>query len=124
MRNFTSLELAFIGDAIHTAFVRKWALLNHDKPINELHKICSKFCSAVLQSSVLDTLELTDEEKEIARKARNAKIKHQAKNSGTAEYKKATAFEAIIGYLFLSQNYERLNYLLQKSIVNGGTDAI
>lgn len=124
MRNFTSLELAFIGDAIHTAFVRKWALLNNDKPINELHKICSKLCSAVFQASVLDLLELTDEEKEIVRKARNAKPKHQAKNSGSAEYKKATALEALIGYHFITKNDERLNYLLNKSIIGGGTDAI
>ncbi len=124
MRNFTSLELAFIGDAIHTAFVRNWALTKFDKPINNIHKICSKLCSAVFQASVLDLLELTDEEKEIVRKARNAKPKHQAKNSGSAEYKKATAFEAIIGYHFLSQNDERLNYLLNKSIIGGGTNAI
>ena len=124
MRNFTSLELAFIGDAVHTAFVRNWVLTKFDKPINDIHKICSKFCSAVFQSSVLDALELTDEEKEIVRKARNAKPKHQAKNSGNAEYKKATAFEAIIGYHFITKNDERLNYLLNKSIIGGGTDAI
>ena len=124
MRNYTSLELAFIGDAVHTAFVRKWALTKFDKPINDIHKICSKCCSAVFQASVLDLLELTDEEKEIVRKARNAKPKHQAKNSGSAEYKKATAFEAIIGYHFITKNDERLNYLLNKSIIGGGTDAI
>lgn len=124
MKNYTSLELAFIGDAVHTVFVRNWVLTKFDKPINDIHKICSKFCSAVFQAQILDKLELLEEEKEIARKARNAKPKHQAKNSGNAEYKKATAFEALIGYHFITKNDERLNYLLQKSVVNGGTNAI
>ena len=124
MRKFTSLELAFIGDAIHTAFVREWTLLNYNKPINDVHKICAKFCSAVFQASVLDSLELTDDEKEIVRKARNAKPKHQAKNSGNVEYKKATAFEALVGHYFLLKNHDRLKYLLERSIKDGGTNAV
>ena len=124
MRVLTPLELAFLGDAIHTAFVRKWALENLDEPMHKLHSFCAKRCSAVWQAGVLSQLELSDEEKEIARRARNAKPKHQAKNADGADYKKATAFEAIVGFLFVSKNTARLQEVLQKSLKIEENDAI
>lgn len=116
MRKLNSLELAFLGDSIHTTFVRKWALENLNKPINAIHLVCSKLCSAKHQSEVLDKLELSDQEKNIVRLARNAKPKHQAKNADTIEYKKATSFEALIGHLFITKQTERLNEILTKSL--------
>ncbi len=116
MRKLNSLELAFLGDSIHTNFVRKWALENLDKPINAIHLACSKLCSAKHQSEVLDKLELTEEEKNIVRLARNVKPKHQAKNADMLEYKKATSFEALIGHLYVTQQIERLNEILTKSL--------
>ncbi len=115
-RILTPLELAFIGDAIHTLFVRNWAIQNYNKPINEIHLICSKFCSAVHQSKVLNSLNLTEEEKDIVRKARNVKIKHSAKNAEIKDYKSATSFEALIGYLNITNQIKRLNEILLISV--------
>ena len=117
MRKLTSLELAFLGDSIHTTFVRKWALENLDKPINEIHKVCARLCSAKAQSLVLEKLELSEQEQTIVRRARNAKPKHQAKNADGADYKKATALEALIGHLYSTEQPKRLQEILQISII-------
>ena len=116
MKDLNSLELAFIGDSIHTCFVRNWAVQNINKPINELHLLCARLCSASWQAKILNILELNGIEKEIARRARNAKPKHHAKNADAVDYKKATAFEAVIGYLYVTNQTERLNYILNHSL--------
>ena len=115
-RILTPLELAFIGDAIHTLFVRNWAIQNYNKPINEIHLICAKLCSATHQSNVLKSLKLSNEEQEIVRKARNAKTKHSAKNAEIKDYKSATSFEALIGYLNITNQIKRLNEILLISV--------
>ncbi len=116
MKDYSMLELAFLGDAIHTLFIRKKILSEHNLKINETHKLCSKFCSAKWQSQVLDKLELDTQEAEIIRMARNSKTKHIAKNANPAEYHKATAFEALVGWHYLKNNEERLNEILNFSV--------
>ena len=113
------LALAFIGDAVHTKFVREYVLLNSENSkINNYHNLAKKFCTASRQKEVLEKITplLTEEEKDIVRRARNAKSKHKAKNYDEEEYKKATAFEALIGYLYLSKQNERLNEILNFSV--------
>ena len=113
------LALAFIGDAVHTKFVREYVLLNgENSKINNYHNSAKKFCNASRQKEVLEKITplLTEEEKDIVRRARNAKSKHKAKNYDEEEYKKATAFEALIGYLYLSKQNERLNEILNFSV--------
>ena len=119
--NLSPLALAFIGDAIHTAFVREFVLLNHENlKIANYHNEAKKFCNAKKQKEVLENILplLTDTEKEIVRRARNSKAKHKAKNFDEEEYKKATAFEALVGYLYLSKQNDRLKEILNKSIEN------
>lgn len=116
MKEYSPLELAFLGDAIHTLFVREYVLENFNKPMNEIHHICSHYCSATHQSEVLTSLTLTDDEAEIVRRARNAKAKHTAKNAEVKDYKFATAFEALIAYLRLSGKEERLQEVLHLSV--------
>lgn len=116
MKTLSSIELAFLGDAIHTMFVRMWALENNNKNINEINKICAKYCSAAHQSKVLSSLQLTDEEQQVVRRARNAKTKHTAKNADVKDYKFATAFEALVAYLQINGKQDRLNYVLNQSI--------
>lgn len=117
MKNYSMLELAFLGDSVHTLFVRESILKNSCFKLNEIHKMSSRLCSAKFQSSALDKLVslLTDEEKEIVRMARNSKPKHSAKNSDPATYHKATAFEALIGWLYLN-NRQRLEFILTLSL--------
>lgn len=115
-KNLSPLEMAYLGDAIHTLFVREWALKNFNLPMNELNKICSEKCSAVRQSQVLSGLSLTDEEADIARRARNVKSKHTAKNADVKDYKFATAFEAVVGHLKITGQDERLKEILEFSV--------
>ena len=118
IKNLTPLMLAFVGDAVHTLYVREHVISSGLKKINDYHKYASKFCCATFQSKVLDKLfdKLSEEEKDLIRRTRNTKIHHSAKNSSSAEYKKATCFEALIGYLYISNNKERLNEFLKISM--------
>ena len=118
MKTYSMLELAFLGDAVHTKFVRSEVLKNHNLKINELHKICSKFCSAKWQSCVFEKIkaDLDNDESDILRMARNSKPKHSAKNADPEEYHKATAFEALIGWLYINNKTERLNEILKISL--------
>ena len=119
MKNYTMLELAFIGDAVHTLFIREQIVKKQDLKMNDTHKLASRYCSAKKQSSVLDRLlpSLNNEETEIARMARNSKTKHIAKNADPADYHKATSFEALIGWLFVNNKKERLDEILEISIM-------
>lgn len=115
------LALAFMGDAVHTAFVREWVLKGRANKVQNYHTFASKFCNAKTQMQTLERLlpTLTDDEKEIARKARNCHSKHTAKNFDEETYKKATAFEALVGFLYLSGQRERLEEILKASVENG-----
>ena len=112
------LPLAFIGDSVHTLFVREHCLSNPNYKMENYHVLASKFCKASAQAKSLELIQdyLTDEEKCIVRRGRNAKSKHHAKNASTADYSHATAFEILIGFLYLSNNKERLNEILNLSI--------
>ena len=112
------LPIAFIGDSVHTLFVREYVLSIENGKMTNYHSDASKFCRASSQSKALEKLLplLTDDEKEIVRRARNAKPKHQAKNASTSDYIHATAFEALIGYLYLSEQKDRLSKFLSLSV--------
>ena len=112
------LALAFMGDAIHTAFVREWVLSGNINKMNNYHNLAKKFCNAQKQKETLEQIydDLTEAEKELIRKARNCHSKHTAKNFDEETYKKATAFECLLGYLYLAKEHQRLNDILQKSI--------
>ena len=111
-----SLNLAFIGDAVWTLLVRDYFLHNTHFKNNNLHKLTTKFVKATYQAKALDTLqeELTDFEKDIARRARNVKMNTVSKNAPLADYKKSTSFEAIIGYLYLTNNFDRIKQFFNK----------
>ncbi len=113
------LSLAFIGDSVHTQFVREEVLKTYEGKMNNYHTLASKYCKAQHQARVLEKLmsSLSEEELEIVKRARNAKPKHQAKNASNADYTHATMFEALIGFLYLSENEKRLNEILKISII-------
>ena len=121
MENYEQLSplaLAFMGDAIHTAFVREKVLEGQTNKMNNYHNQAKKFCNAQKQRETLDKIAdlLTSEEKDIVRRARNSHSKHTANNFNDETYKKATAFEALIGYLHLSKQTERLQQFLLVSM--------
>lgn len=113
------LSLAFLGDSIHTSFVREFVLTNYVGKMDDFHGKASALCKASAQAKVLEKIlpSLSEEESEIVRRARNAKPKHQAKHASVKDYSYATAFEALIGFLYLSENNDRLNEILKVSVI-------
>ena len=109
-----SLNLAFLGDAIHSFYVR-YAVVNcADFKQKELQRITSSIVCAKNQAKAFDLIlpTLSEEELGVAKRARNAKTNNIAKNSSIEEYKKSTAFEALIGYLFLINQNARMEEFL------------
>ena len=112
------LVLAMIGDSVQTLFVRKEVALRYGVKVNKMNKLVSSVVQAGSQFKTFKKIEesLTEQEADIARRARNTHIHTKAKNFSYNEYIYATALEAVIGYLYLSGKEERLNEILQKSL--------
>ena len=112
------LALAFIGDAIHTAYVREEVLKGKNNKLSNYHNLAKRYCNAKRQMQSLEAIFdiLTDEEKEVVRRARNSHSKHTAKNFDEETYKKATAFEALVGHLYMTNQIERLKKILEISM--------
>ena len=117
VRQYSPLTLAFIGDGVYELFVRTQIVKNTNAPANQLHKRCVHYVRAQGQCVSMDALlpHLTEQETDAFKRGRNAKINTKAKNAGLAEYKKATGFEALIGYLYVTKQTERLEFLMQKA---------
>jgi ribonuclease-3 family protein len=93
-KEFSPLALAFIGDGVHTLFVRDYVMKKQNLSAGSFHILASKICKAQTQSKIFDTFfnSFTEEEKDIALRARNHKS-HSAKNANPEDYKKATALK-------------------------------
>ncbi len=117
-QQLSPLALAFIGDAIHTAYVREKVLREKINKLQNYHNEAKKYCNAKKQMETLEKISasLSEEESNVVRKARNAHSKHSAKNFDEETYKKATAFEALVGFLYLNKQTERLNEILEISM--------
>ncbi len=115
-KEINPIVLAFIGDGVHTLYVRDKVVKNSNLLVNKCHINSAKFCNAKSQAKKMDLLytSLSEEEQDIVRRARNAKTHNIAKNSDIETYKKATEFEALVGYLYLSGNFCRLEEILKK----------
>ncbi|WP_297862748.1 ribonuclease III domain-containing protein [uncultured Acidaminococcus sp.] len=111
------VELAYIGDAVFSLYVRM-RLLPVSSHVQVLHDLASRMVSAVMQAKAMDDLEgtgtLTEEEAQIARRGRNTKST-VPKSASVREYRQGTAFEALMGYLYLTDRKERLQDLMDRS---------
>lgn len=111
----TPTALAFIGDAAHTLYIRK-RIVESGYASGTMHVTASKFVNATAQAAVFDELVargvLTEQELDIARRGKNAHLHSRAKSATPSDYHKATALEAVIGYLELSGDDARKNALL------------
>lgn len=118
LSTINALDLAFVGDAVFTLFVRERLLSMHNTNVNMLTKLASKIVNAGNQYKLFREIEptLTAEELEVAKRARNSNIHTKAKNYSITEYIYATAYEAVLGYLYLCNNTKRLNEILEKSM--------
>ncbi len=115
------LAMAFIGDCVYELYIRNFLLTEPYRDVNELHRKSITFVKAKAQADILHTLyeELTEEEQNIARRGRNTHPHTVPKNANVADYRYATAYEALVGYLYLSGQKERLMYILEKSVEIG-----
>lgn len=118
VKSLSSIVLAFVGDAVYSLFVREKLVAVSDAKTGELNKLSSQVVCAKAQAKKIDNLFeiLTDEEKDIFKRARNAKKGAKAKNASVVEYNKSTGFEAVVGYLYLLGRYDRLDYLLNYEV--------
>ncbi len=116
-QTYSSLTLAYVGDAVYEVFIRTKLTENGDKKVNRLHKEAKNFVSAKAQSQIVEALleTLTPEETDIFKRGRNTKVNTKAKNADFKEYHNATGLEALFGYLYLSDNQNRLNELMEQS---------
>ena len=112
------LVLAMIGDSVQTLFVRKHVAMVYGVKVNKMNKYVSSVVSAGSQFKTFKKIEetLSQEEQDIARRARNTHIHSKSKNFSITEYIYATALEAVIGYLHLTGQEERLNEILTLSL--------
>ncbi|MBP3630516.1 MAG: Mini-ribonuclease 3 [Clostridia bacterium] len=115
-RQLNPLVLAFVGDSFFSFYVKTERLNLNKSKVNSLNSDSAKLVNAHSQREMLFKIieQLTEEELDIVHRGRNSNIHSKAKNFSIEEYRHATAFEALIGYLYLIEEYERLEYLLGK----------
>lgn len=116
VNNISPVVLAFVGDAVYSLFVREKLASATDYKCGELNKMATSFVKASAQAQfVNDILPLFNEEElAIFKRARNAKKVNKAKSASISDYNLSTGFEAVLGYLHLTGQTDRLNYLLYK----------
>ena len=110
------LVWAYVGDCVYELFIRMQLVNTTKLNPHKLHIEAIKHVKAKAQAETLTKIydELSEEEQDIVRRGRNAQNHHLPKNTELAEYTHATAFEALIGYLYLTKQDERLNEILEK----------
>ena len=116
VNTMSPLTWAYIGDAVYELYIRNHLVETTNLKPNKLHKESINFVKAKSQAQILNELkeDLTEEEKEIVRRSRNTQNHHLPKNANPTDYMYSTAFEGLIGYLYLSKQQERLNEILKK----------
>lgn len=115
---FSPLVLAYMGDAVFEVFVREMLVRKANVQVNKLHKRASSIVKAEAQARMIAAIkdELTEKEKSIYKRGRNAKSHTTAKNASVSDYRKATGFEALMGYLYLNGENKRMTELMEKAV--------
>ena len=113
---YSPLALAFIGDSIFDVVIKSVVVEKANCQVNKLQNKTSKIVRATSQAIIADALkdELTEDERAVYKRARNSK-QHSTKNSALGDYHKATGFEAVMGYLYLKNEEDRMLTLLKKA---------
>lgn len=118
LRSYSPLTLAYIGDGIYELIIRTILVKKGNCPVNRLHKKASSLVKAGAQSAIMEVIEeeLTPEELSVYRRGRNAHSPTMAKHATMADYRRATGFEALMGYLYLKEDYTRMLTLVRMGI--------
>ena len=117
-KQYSPLTLAYIGDAVYELVIRTILVSRANTPVNRLHHRASSLVKAEKQSELIGILEplFTAEEEHIYKRGRNAKSYTSAKNANITDYRRATGFEAVMGYLYLKGDYRRMLDLIRQGI--------
>lgn len=117
IKTYSPLTLAYIGDGIYDLIIRTVVVERGNRGANGLHKSTSKLVNAGMQAAMAEALlgEFTEEEAAVYKRGRNAKAYSTAKNATVADYRKATGLEALFGYLYLTDRFERIIELVKKA---------
>lgn len=118
IKKINTTGLAYIGDAVYEVYVREGLLKENVSNIDAIHKMATKFVRAESQALVVKTIfdNLTEQEQALVKRARNHKISSKPKNADPVTYKLATAFEALVGYLYLTDDKDRLSEILSVAV--------
>lgn len=121
IRTYSPLTLAYIGDAIYDLLIRTLLVERGNTQVNKLHKRASGLVKAEKQSQMIEILEpyFTKEEHQVYKRGRNAKSFTSAKNASIADYRRATGFEAVMGFLYLKGQYHRIIDLIKLGLEPG-----
>lgn len=119
-KEYSPLSLAYIGDSVFDLMVKTILVTRNNKQAYKYHKEASSIVKAESQAAYIDFLmeHLTEEEIWIYKRGRNTKTHSTAKNATVGQYRKATGFEALIGYLYLNRDYNRLFELMHQILDN------
>ena len=116
--NYSPLTLAYIGDAIYEIVVRTILVDQANRQVNKIHKAASELVKAHTQAELVFLImdELTEEERTIYKRGRNAKAVTRAKNASMSDYRTATGFEALMGWLYLTKQSDRMLFLIKEGL--------
>ena len=115
-----AIKLAYMGDSVFSLFIREHFIMCTDKKNAELNKCVNAIVCAPNQAKLMDLVaeRLTEDEADIVNRARNLHFNNIAKNSTPEQYSKATEFEALLGYLYLTKQTEKLKQIIDLSVEN------
>ena len=118
LRSYSPLTLAYIGDGVYELIIRTILVKKGNCPVNRLHKKASSLVKAGAQSAIMEVIEeeLTPEELRDYRRGRTAHSPTMAKHATMADYRRATGYEALMGYLYLKEDYTRMLTLVRMGI--------
>ena len=110
VNSYSPLTLAYIGDSIYDLIIKSLVINQGNRQVNKLHKETSMYVQASTQSLMMRAMqeELTEEEHAVYKRGRNAKSVSPAKNQSITVYRRATGFEALLGYLYLKKEWKRM----------------
>lgn len=122
IRTYSPLTLAYIGDGVYELVIRTVIVGKGNCPVNKLHRKSSSLVKASAQAELIHSImeELTEEEKIVYKRGRNAKSYTTAKNATMTDYRTATGLEALVGYLYLTEQMERLLTLIKTGLSRMG----
>ena len=115
------IALAFEGDAVYSMYIRRHLIFQGLTKPNQLHRVATKYVSAKAQANLISLMLeegiLTEKEEDIYKRGRNANSHTKAKNTDIVTYRMSTGFEAVMGYLHMTEAIERLEELIDWCIL-------